>query len=285
MKKKFALIGWQIKNSASAFIHNTIFKYFNLNNKYYYKLINIPPNLFYKNFKNLNQFYGVNITTPYKITTLKKLNFNSHTAKFFGCVNTIKKLPNGQLKGFCTDHIGFLNSLKQLNQSKFKNVIILGFGGAGQMAMRCIQNKCDNLFIIVRNLNKINTTIQTNLSKQLNCNIQFLKNNNVPKLNFDLIINATTCGNYYSKNQTPINLNNIGKINNVFDLIYYPTQTILLKQAKKLKARTLNGTEMLIWQALAAQKIWNNFKFSNKFIQNLIKQTHLFLNNLSLHNQ
>lgn len=282
-QKQFKLIGFNIKNSVSPFIHKKIFEHKNKQTAFSYEIVDTQPDEFNSTFKKLNQFAGVNITTPYKIKTFKRLKFKSAKAIFFGCVNTVKTLNTGELKGFCTDHIGFLKSLELLKIRRLENVLIIGFGGTGQMAAICLQNKCKKLIVAVRNTKKIPNSLKKTINAQF-VNLNTLKlNSNFAKVNFQLVVNATTCGNSTSPDESAINLEKLGQVSNVFDLIYYPTQTKLLKQAKQLGAKTLNGVSMLVWQAVAAQKIWNNFSFKTRFIKNLINCTEHFLQERQKH--
>lgn len=272
----FNLLGCNIANSASPFLHNKIFTAKNLQNSNHYGLLDVAPKNFKQVFSKLNKFSGVNITTPFKVRAFNMLKLKSPEANFFGCVNTIKTLPNGELKGFCTDGFGFFKSLQKFKTLFFKNVLIVGFGGAGKVVLKCLESRCENLFVAVRNLNSIEKPTQTKAKfidlEQLNGSY-----NKLNELEFGLVVNATTCGNSLSQNCAPINLDCLGKIDAAFDLIYYPTTTKFLKQAHKLGAETLNGVDMLVWQAVAAQQIWNGLRFKTKFVENLIQETKKFL--------
>lgn len=273
--KIFKLIGHKIENSASPFLHNKLFANKNLQNSNFYELLNVKPCCFEQVFAKLNNFAGANVTTPFKIHAFNQLKLKSQTALNFGCVNTIKTLPNGELKGFCTDGFGFMKSLQKFKTQFFENVLIVGFGGAGRVALKCLELHCKNLFVAVRNLNTTKKPAQTK-AKFVNLN-QFSAENNLKNIKFNLVVNATTCGNANNPNETPINLKNLNEVNAAFDLIYYPTTTKFLKQAKQLGAKTLNGVNMLVWQAVAAQKIWNDLNFKTSFVEFLIKETENFL--------
>lgn len=242
-----------------------------MSNTYSYELIDLNSSEFEEKFYTIGNFNGVNITTPYKIETFKKLSLKSRNANFFGCVNTIKKLQNGNLKGFCTDNIGFMKTIKQFNKVSFNNVLIIGYGGAGQMASKCLMPLCKNLFILIKSQLKLDSLKKLKLAKPI-----FVNHNEIKKINFDLIINASPA--YSNKlNDPPIDIYQLGSVSNVFDLNYFPATTQLLEQALQLGATCKNGVDMLVWQAIAAQKIWNGFECSNKFAIHLINQTANFL--------
>ncbi len=280
MKKIFKLVGSHIKYSASPFIHNEIFKMCD-EPKFSYGLFEVMPSNFENMFKTFNQFDGLNITSPFKIDAFKKLDSLSKYAKTLGCVNTIKKLEDNTLKGYCTDGIGFLKSLNMFNEFFFKRVLILGFGGAGQMAAYSLMDRCSELYIITRNFN----ILRQNQFKQFCKNIpktlkvKIVNSNQIKNISFNLIINATPCGNFNNLNMSPINLHLFKQIDNVFDLTYFPLETIFLYEAKKLNCKIMNGVAMLVWQAVESEKIWNNFHFKNSDIELLIKKTTNFLAN------
>lgn len=281
VNKTFKLIGHKIKNSASPFIHNEIFKHLNKSFNFSYSLLDTAPNEFDHVFSNLNRFSGVNITAPYKVRAFNWLKQKSRSARHFGCVNTIKTLPNGELKGFCTDGFGFLKSLQTLQTEFFENVLILGFGGAGQVAARCLENKCSNLFVSVRNLKNVPKNFRT--KAKFVCSSGSKIAPEILNTSFQLVVNATPCGNANNVGSVAINLAKLKKVDNVFDLIYFPLETKLLKQAQLLGAKTLNGVNMLAWQAMAAEKIWNNnFSLSTTLLLSLTEKTKKFLENKKL---
>lgn len=90
---------------------------------------------------------------------------------------------------------------------------------------------------------------------------------------FDLLINATPAGMYPNTEQCPVPENVIEQCKAVFDCIYNPGETLLLRAAKKAGAQTAGGMDMLVWQAVSAHHYWNGTAFSNQAVQKIIAET------------
>jgi shikimate dehydrogenase len=185
---------------------------------------------------------GMNVTIPYKQEVIALLDELDETAKQIGAVNTIS-IKNGKLKGYNTDAIGFINSLKPLLKPQHNKALILGTGGASKAVAYAL--------------------------KQLNISYQFVSRNakegylSYPDLDkaiiddHKLIINTTPLGMVPQENTSPdIPYASLSAEHLLYDLIYYPEETLFLKKGKENGACIKNGYEMLIGQAEAAWEIW-----------------------------
>jgi shikimate dehydrogenase len=190
---------------------------------------------------------GFNVTIPFKSEIIPLLDSVSEEAKKIGAVNCVVINHERQTIGYNTDCIGFEKSLITLLQPMDKQALILGNGGAAK-AVKYVLEKLQIAFHIVSR----NPT-----SEQLSyeaLTIDKLKE-------FNLIINTTPLGTYPKVNECPpIPLEGITKQHLVYDLIYNPEKTILLKHAEKKGARIKNGYEMLVLQAEAGWKLWQSHK-------------------------
>tara|TARA_B100000989_G_C19531636_1_gene470331 strand:+ start:4094 stop:5065 length:972 start_codon:yes stop_codon:yes gene_type:complete len=246
------------------------------------------------NFLKLNNnFLASSITLPYKEKIIKYLDEVDQTAQEIGSVNLIVKEKN-RLKGYNTDSLGFLYSLNKIKK-KIKNILIIGCGGAGKSCIISTKNRFPtaNIFLFNRDLNKLKKfykRIKTNKK-----NIKIVKNfiflNKLKKL--DLIVNTTSIGfdlllppnnlnlKYFSPiSQSEIKFNNLDssekainkiidnlletfvflKANSkayIFDIIYNPLQTTIMKIGENVGMKTINGLEMNFMQAVEAFKIVN----------------------------
>ena len=88
---------------------------------------------------------------------------------------------------------------------------------------------------------------------------------------YDLIINGTPVGMYPNVDACPLSKEVVAGAKAVFDVIYNPQETVLLKYAKEAGIKYSDGLSMLVWQAAVAQEIWNGVKFSNDDIEKVIK--------------
>ena len=210
-----------------------------------YSLFEIPLINDFEQVLNSNQsLRGLNVTIPYKEEIIQYLDEVDDTAKEVGAVNTIK-LKEGKLNGYNTDVYGFEQSLKSLLKSHHNKALVLGTGGAAKA--------------VVYVLNKLNIAYQFVSTKSEEHFLKYEDLNSAILKSHPLIVNTTPLGMSPNIDKTPLsNLDGIDKSHLVYDLIYNPEETILLREAKQRGATTKNGLEMLELQAEKSWEIWNN---------------------------
>ncbi len=192
-----------------------------------------------------NPIEGLNVTIPYKEEIIPFLHHLDPHAKKIQAVNTIKFEKDGSLTGYNTDFIGFLNALKPHLLPHHDNALILGTGGASKAIAYALK-------LLEIDYKFVSRTPEENqmLYKDLDENI--LKKHL-------LIINCTPLGTFpKTENYPDIPVNFISKKHIVFDLIYNPSETTLMKLSAKNGAQTYNGLQMLKLQAEEAWEIWNS---------------------------
>ena len=262
--KIFSVIGNPIEHSLSPQIHNTIYKYMNLN--YSYVPFHVEPqNL--KTAVNGMRALGVkgfNVTIPYKEKIIPYLDEISEEAALIGAVNTVKNI-NGKLFGHTTDGEGFIKSINALNVDiKDKNILVIGAGGSSRsISVKMAMEGASSIIILNRTVEKARA-----ICKIINNNIKNISGSdllNQNKFNFyakqsDIIINTTPIGMYPKNEGCPINdFKYIKPDTVVCDLIYNPEMTQFLMKANEIGCKTINGWGMLIFQALLAFDIWTDF--------------------------
>ena len=192
-----------------------------------------------------NKLIGLNITFPFKEKIFKYLDFIDEHAKKIKSANVIyinnKTL---QIYGYNTDWVGFYLSLDNFLKSKKKiKALVLGNGGASKAICYALNKK--NILFKVVTRNPINEMISYNEANKL------IKD-------YNLIINTTILGSGVFKKKFPaIDYNQLTKNHFIYDLNYNPTETIFLKESKKMGTKNKNGYEMLKIQADESLKIWN----------------------------
>lgn len=253
---KYALIGEKLSHSLSKVLHNEFFKIINENSTY--DLIEINKDNFDFEFKKvLSMGYdGINVTIPYKFDVMDYLDKIDISAKEIGAVNTIS-FENGIKKGYNTDFYGLLSTYKKFGvEIKNKDVVILGTGGAS----KAVEKSVEHLGA------KSITYVSRGASKKLNYKVI----DYTEKISGDVLINATPVGMYPKVSDMP--KIDILPFNDVLDLIYNPYETLLLKNAKKLKKNSVNGLYMLVAQGICSQKIWHNKEYDNKIIDEIYEK-------------
>lgn len=260
--QKFGLIGYPLGHSISAFIHRAGFESLGINASY--ELLETDPEDLVdrvKFFKH-EDYSGFNVTIPLKLPISLFVQDVDKYADIAGAVNTVKINSDKTFKGFNTDASGFRKAIPEDIDLKGANVALLGTGGASRAAVlalsecgvaeigvytRNIPNAMDYLAYIRRKFPAITfTAYQIDQVRDLN--------------RYQMLVNTTPIGMQgRSADMTPIEEPVLKTMQDgaiVYDVIYNPKKTILLKTAEKLGFKTINGLDMLIYQAISAQEIW-----------------------------
>jgi len=189
---------------------------------------------------------GLNVTIPYKESIIPFLDEISEQAQAIGAVNTIACLPDGRWKGYNTDAFGFEKAIQTFVDLKTRKAIVLGTGGASKAVQYILAKHAVPFYLLSRN-----PKIKQNEIAYEDLNQAILEDHT-------LIINCTPLGTFPNINECPnIPFEFIGDKYFVFDLVYNPTETILMKKAKAAGAAVANGLSMLENQAEASWEIWN----------------------------
>jgi len=200
-------------------------------------------------------FAGLNLTVPHKLLAVDMVDELDASAKTWGAVNTIK-FENGRAIGFNTDADGLANSLREdlAVELRGAKVLLLGAGGAGRTAaLKLAAEKVAELFLVNRTASKAEE-IAAEIRKQfpsVKVSIGY------PKATVDLILNATSLG-LKPEDGSPLDEKqfSLKQSRAVYDMIYQPAETLLLKNAKAAGCQAANGIGMLVHQGAKAFEIW-----------------------------
>jgi 3-dehydroquinate dehydratase/shikimate dehydrogenase len=191
--------------------------------------------------------HGLSITMPYKQAILEHLdNTDTHTSKIGAC-NTVVRAQDGKLYGFNTDTAGVVRPLEQRIGIENARVLVLGAGGAARAAVFGLKERGAEVFIL-------NRTVEAGQKLARQAKARTVKRADLKKLSFDVIINATPVGMKNPK-ESPLQESEINaKI--VFEMIYDPAETQLMKLARARGAQVIPGIEMFVQQAARQFEIW-----------------------------
>ena len=191
--------------------------------------------------------HGLSVTMPYKQEILKYLdNTDVHTSKIGAC-NTVIRAQDGKLYGFNTDTAGVVRPLERRLVLEKSKILVLGAGGAARAAVFGLKDRGAEIYILNRS-----NVVAKKLARQARARV--IKRADLKKLSFDVIINATPVG-MGNVRESPLNDNEI-KARYVFDMVYDPIETRLLKAAKAQGAEVIPGLEMFVHQAARQFEIW-----------------------------
>lgn len=259
---KFGLIGYPLGHSLSAVIHKAGFESLGIDASY--DILETPPEDLVDRVKFLkhNNYSGFNVTIPLKLPISLFVQEVDKYADIAGAVNTVRINSDKTFSAFNTDAVGFRKAIPAGINLNGVSAALLGTGGASRAAVlglsdlgvseigvytRNIPNAMDYMAYMRRKFPHISfTAYQIDAVRDLS--------------KYQILVNTTPIGMLgRSADMTPIEENVLKTLPEgavVYDVIYNPKKTVLLKTAEKLGYKIINGLDMLVYQAVAAQEIW-----------------------------
>ena len=268
------LIGHPVEHSFSPPMHNAAFKALNMD--YVYTAFDVDPNYLEKAIKGAQalNIKGFNVTIPHKIEVMKYLSEIDEVAALIGAVNTI---DFKNLKGYNTDGIGAIKAIEEVTTVKYKDVVIAGAGGASRaISFYLAEYGADSLTILNRNVEKANSLASDVSDSNL---IEKVKSDSISKISdylsdADILINTTPVGMHPNVDADPIASCDMMNENLVvFDAVYNPNETVLIKEAIKAGAKPVYGIKMLLYQGAESFEIWTGRKAPIDVMQEALTKT------------
>ena len=268
------LIGHPVEHSFSPPMHNAAFKALGMD--YAYVAFDVDPSNLKSAIggaKSLN-IKGFNVTIPHKIEVMEFLDEIDPIASLIGAVNTI---DFKNLKGYNTDGIGAVRSIEEVTSIKNKNVIVAGAGGASR-AISCYLAKyvADSITILNRNVERAEKLAGDISDSGL---IDDIKSDSISAINnylgdADILVDTTPIGMHPHIDDEPIaTFDNMHEDLVVFDAVYNPNETVLIKEAIKAGAKPVYGIKMLLYQGAESFKIWTGQDAPIDVMENALRQT------------
>jgi len=255
------VIGDPIGHTMSPVMQNTAFSQLGLD--YVYVAFRVRDEVLGEAIGGMRGFgiAGLNVTIPHKVTVIPYLDELDPLAEKIGAVNTITN-NDGVLKGYNTDAMGFLRTLLDRGvKPEGKKIVILGAGGASKAisfilaengADLAILNRLEELDWAEHLASQISRTFKKEVTAQ-----ELSEANLAAALEkADVLVNATSVGMIPNTAGTPVPARLLRPELVVFDIVYNPTETRLLKEAGQAGAETIGGLTMLAWQGALAFEMW-----------------------------
>jgi 3-dehydroquinate dehydratase/shikimate dehydrogenase len=248
--KIYGVAGNPISSSLSPLMMNTAFRRETVNAVYLALQTGKADDL----FKLMREvpIQGLSVTMPLKQSVIPLLERTDPLSARIGAVNTILRAQDGKFYGFNTDVSGIIAPLERRLSLKDARVLVLGAGGVGRAAVFGCREKGAEVFIC----NRTSETAQK-LARQAGA--KTVRRDALPKLSFDVIINATPLGmaglagkNAPASPLEPVEMN----ARYVFDLVYNPIETPLLRSARQKGIAVISGVEMFVQQGARQFEIW-----------------------------
>ena len=256
MTKTYAVIGDPIEHSLSPNIHNAAFRELDMDCTYIaYK---VPKDELEAGIESLKKIKisGFNVTIPHKVEMIKLLDSADDDCNLIGATNTVVN-EDGKLRGYNTDMEGFLEPIRKRNiKISESKILLIGAGGAARAIVAAFSKEKVKSFTIA-NRTLTNAEELVKFAQKIDVDAKATTLDKISELSnqFNFIVNATSIG---LKNEpSPIPTEMINENSIVYDVVYKPINTELIKQSKKQNATVIYGYEMLLGQATRAFKIWH----------------------------
>jgi len=256
------LIGYPVGHSVSAAMHNAAFRALGLDFRYEAHAVE-PEGLggFVKSSLRTPKVRGANVTIPHKIAVVSHLDEVDPMARTIGAVNTIVN-EGRSLKGYNTDGIGAVRALEGVfGRLQGARVVVLGAGGASRAICYHLSKVVGKIVILNRTLERAMELLQIIEGCDDACADMSVQPLNRGVLNkaleeADILVNATPVGMSPNIGESPVDNGILRQGLLVFDTVYNPLRTRLLRDAEAVGAKTLTGLNMLVHQGAEAFKLW-----------------------------
>ena len=259
MTKIYGIIGDPAAHSLSPIIQNTAFKEMGLDCLYIpFQVKNFELRAAIKGIRALN-IYGFNVTMPHKIAIIPFLDHLNMVAKRIGAVNTVIN-NEGILTGYNTDATGFIKALRENGvEPRGKNVVVFGAGGVSRAICFALAEIDCVISIVNRTIDRawqLANLVSIVSSQKVKSFGTLSQNIHMVLDEADIVVNATSIGMGETIGKSIVTADLLNSSMVVFDTIYNPVETQLLKDAKKIGAKAIGGVDMLLWQGAIAFKKW-----------------------------
>ncbi|MBE7702750.1 MAG: shikimate dehydrogenase [Cyanobacteria bacterium SIG28] len=259
---KLGIIGYPLTHSISAAIQKAGFESLGLEGSY--DVMETSPEDLIQRIKFLktNGYNGFNVTIPLKVPMSLFLDDIDDYANIAGCVNTVKILEDRSFMGYNTDIYGFKKAIPTDIDLQGKLVSILGTGGASRAAVVGLAEKgVTDIDFYTRNIINSRQTLDYLRAKFPEIKFNVYQIQNIRSLvDSAMIVNATPIGmRSFMADQMPLEPKDLDVLKPdtvIYDIVYNPMKTILLKEAQQRGLRVIGGLDMLLYQAQRAIEIW-----------------------------
>ena len=244
--KAYGVAGDPIGHSLSPQMMNTAFRRENINAVY------VP--LQTKDVADLLKcvreipIQGLSVTMPLKQEVIEHLDKTDALSAKIGACNTLIRSQDGKLYGFNTDVAGVIRPLEQRLSLSSAKVLVIGAGGAARAAVFGLKERNAEVWIM-------NRTAENGQKLARQAHAHYVSHPHLKKLDFDVIINATPLGMNSARSQAPIDDTEL-RTRYVFDMVYNPIETKLVKMARAKGIQVIPGTEMFVHQGARQFEIW-----------------------------
>ncbi|MGB8311046.1 MAG: shikimate dehydrogenase [Halobacteriota archaeon] len=265
----YGIIGSPIGHTLSPIMHNTAFKELGLNCVYH--AFNVEKQNAERAIKGALAlgFGGLNVTIPLKELALQYVNPDTWSRRI-GAINTIDSKGNG----YNTDGVGTVRALKEAGvRVRDSSVLMIGAGGAAKSIAAQLLTEGARVLVANRTKSRAVILAEKMVTENISCGCDDIEPLSLDEVNsvigeVQVLINTTSVGMHgIAEGQTIVRAEQMHKGLVVFDIVYNPLETELLKEARKAGCMTIEGVKMLVYQGAASFKIWTGFDAPIKLME------------------
>ena len=270
----FGIIGNPVGHSLSPLVHNRSFLDQDLNAVYVPFQIEDSDVVDFIRLAPEFGLHGISVTIPHKVAVISQLSKAESAVEKIGACNTVVFRQRGERVGYNTDYIAAItgievasggNVLDEESVLKNKKALVLGSGGAGKaLAYGLVQRGA------IVTVTDINAEREVELSKHLGC--EYVKWEMRESIRVDIVANCTPLGMYPNVNETPYSKASLRSSMLVFDAVYNPEHTLLIKSAQEKGCKVVTGVEMFVGQACYQFKLFTGERTSASKMRALLKE-------------
>jgi len=266
------IIGYPVEHSMSPAMHNAAFKALGLDAEY--RLAPVKPGQLEESIDKLreDEVMGANVTIPHKVEVMRHLDHVDETARAIGAVNTIVH-REGRLYGYNTDSTGGVGALtEEYGSLKGRNVTILGAGGASRAITYQVSRVDCRVTILNRSVERARNLVD-GLRPQTSAELRYGGLTQLPAVidDTDVLINTTSLGMSPNVSDSPVPEGLLHGGLFVYDVVYNPVKTKLLRDAEAKGAGTLSGVKMLVYQGAEAFRMWTGAEPPVELMQRVVE--------------
>ncbi|XP_060197864.1 bifunctional 3-dehydroquinate dehydratase/shikimate dehydrogenase, chloroplastic isoform X2 [Lycium barbarum] len=270
----FGIIGKPVSHSKSPLLYNEAFRSVGFNGVYLHLLVDDVAN-FFRTYASLD-FAGFSCTIPHKEAVLDCCDEVDPTAKSIGAVNCVVRQPGGKLFGCNTDYVGAISAIEEALQGSHPSIsgsplagklfVVIGAGGAGKALAYGAKEKGARVVIANRTYERAREIADVVGGQALS----LAELNNFHPENDMILANTTSIGMQPRVDDTPISKEVLKYYTLVFDAVYTPKITRLLREAQESGAKIVTGVEMFIGQAYEQYERFTGLPAPKELFKNIM---------------
>lgn len=270
MERNYCLLGEVLGHTMSPPIHKALFDL--KGREFTYEIHEVPSDKLMQDEEYLRSLAGFNITIPHKVPVIAMTDELDETAKRYNSVNCIAN-RDGKLVGYNTDCVGFLETIRAMKADLSGRVLLIGCGGVGRMmAIEAALAGADlTIAVLESDMPLAEKAMEDIKAMRPDAKVSAVLASDIDtSKGYSLLMNACPVGMYPKTEACPASDEVIRSADAVFDVIYNPRETQLIRKAKSFGKKAEGGMAMLVWQAVKAHEIWDGDTYTDSEVAKII---------------